>query len=352
MPTMTEPERGVTVGADTHADTHVGAVLDPLGRLLGTKEFPADHSGYEAFHAWSRSFGPITAAGIEGTGSWGSGLARHLAAKGVACVEVNRPNRQHRRRHGKSDTADAIAAARAVQSQQATGTPRGHNGHAESLRMIRVADRSAVKARTQAINQLRSLISTGPEELAGSLKGLTRKAIIKTAANYRPATGSYDPITTAKLAMRSLARRIQQLDIEIAELRVARDAVVKQTAPKELLDEPGIGASVAADLIIAIGDNPGRLASEQAFAALCGVSPVDCSSGRNQRHRLNRGGDRQANNALWRIVLVRLAWHQPTRDYMDRQLARRKTKREAIRQLKRYIARHIYRLLQQHPLTT
>ncbi len=352
MPTMTEPDNGVTVGADTHADTHVGAVLDPLGRLLATNEFAADQAGYEAFHAWSATFGPITAAGIEGTGSWGSGLARHLTAQGVKCVEVNRPNRQHRRRHGKSDTADAIAAARAVQSQEATGAPRGHNGNAESLRMIRVADRSAVKARTQAINQLRSLISTGPDELTATLKPKTGRAIVETAASFRPAAHRSDPITTAKLAMRSLARRIQQLDTEIVELRAARDTLVEQTAPPELLDEPGIGSSVAADLIITIGDNPGRLTSEQAFAALCGTSPVDCSSGRNQRHRLNRGGDRQANSALWRIVLVRLAWHQPTRDYMERQLAAGKTKREAIRQLKRYIARHIYRLLQQHPLTT
>lgn len=352
MPTMTEPIDGVTVGADTHADTHVGAVLDGLGRVLGTEEFAASPAGYEAFHSWSATFGPIVAAGIEGTGSWGLGLARHLAAEGVECVEVNRPNRQHRRRHGKSDTADAIAAARAVQSEQATGKPRGHHGNAESLRMIRVADRSAVKARTQAINQLRSLISTGPDELTSALKTKTRKAMIETAANFRPAPGRCDPITTAKLAMRSLARRVQQLDTEITELRVARDVLVEQTAPRELLNEPGVGPGVAADLIITIGDNPERVSSEQAFAALCGVSPVDCSSGRNQRHRLNRGGDRQANSALWRIVLVRLSWDQETRDYMARQLAAGKTKREAIRNLKRYVARQIWRILQHHPLTT
>lgn len=352
MPTMTEPGRGVTLGIDTHADNHVGAVLDPLGRILATEEFTANTDGYEALLAWSSGFGPINAAGIEGTGSWGSGLARYLANQGVKCVEVNRPNRQHRRRHGKSDTADAVAAARAVQSEQATGLPRGHNGNAESLRMLRVADRSAVKARTQAINQLRSLISTGPEELTATLKPLTRKEIVATASSYRPACDRYDPVTTTKIAMRSLARRIQQLDTEVQQLRITRDALVEQSAPAELLDQPGIGNAVAADIIITIGDNPQRLASEQAFAALCGASPVDCSSGRSQRHRLNRGGDRQANNALWRIVMVRLACHQPTRDYMDRQLANGKTKREAIRQLKRYVARHIWRTLQQHPLTT
>ena len=352
MRTMTELDGGVTVGADTHADIHVGAVLDPLGRVLGTEEFPASAAGYRALFEWSSGFGPIATAGIEGTGSWGSGLARYLAANDVTCVEVNRPNRQHRRRHGKSDTADAIAAARAVQAGEATAEPRGHDGNAESLRMIRVAARSAVKARTQAINQLRSLIATGPDELTGRLKGATLKVIVDTAASLRPAAGCHDTTTVAKVSMRSLARRIHQLDAEIEDLNETRDHLVELTAPAELLDQPGIGPAVAADLIIAIGDNPERLASEQSFAALCGTSPVDCSSGRQQRHRLNRGGDRQANSALWRIVLVRLAWHQPTRDYMTTKLAEGKTKREVIRQLKRYIARHIWRTLQHHPLTT
>lgn len=344
MTTMTEDRPGVTVGIDTHRDTNVAAVLDCQGRLLGTEAFPTTAAGHRALAGWAQGFGPIAAAGVEGTGSWGVGVTRYLTNSGVPCQEVNRPNRQQRRRHGKSDTADAIAAARAVQAQTAAGVPRGNDDLAESLRVNRVAHRSAVTARTTAINQLRSLISTAPDELRARLDGLAITKLVTATARLRPTNG-LDPLNATKTAMRSLARRVQNLDAEIASLAANRRELVTAASPPEFLAEVGVGDSVAADLLITIGDNPDRIRTEASFAALCGVSPVDASSGRQHRHRLNRGGDRQANRALWRIVIVRLRFHEPTRDYLERATASGKTKKEAIRCLKRYTARHIWRLL-------
>lgn len=350
MTTITHPNASVTVGVDTHSDNHVAAALDPLGRLLGTGSFPASGAGYRDLAQWARAFGPIDVAGIEGSGSWGAGLTRHLTKVGVECREVNHPNRQHRRRHGKSDTADAIAAARSVQAGQSTGIPRGNIGLIEALRVNRITHRSAIKARTQAINEIRSIITTAPTALHDTLHGLSITALIQRCANLRP-TSKLDATNTTKAELRQLARRVQYLDDEIAETRTRREHLVNAAAPPQLLAEHGIGHSTAADLLITLGDNPTRVTSEASFAALCGVSPVDASSGRQQRHRLNRGGDRQANQALWTITIVRLSSHQPTRDYMTRQLTRGKTKKETIRQIKRYLARHIWRLLQQHPPT-
>ncbi len=353
MATMTDPIPTVTIGVDTHKDTHVAAALDDVGRLLGTASFPTTLAGYRELYRWARSWGEVTAAGIEATGCYGVGLTRHLTSAGVCCVEVNRPNRQHRRRHGKSDTTDAIGAARAVLSGEATAEPRGNNGIIEALRVNRVARRSATKARTQAINQIRSLITTAPEPLRARFaspdgKDLSASALINIAAAMRPNRHAIDPINTTKTALVALARRARYLQEELDDLARQRQALIDTAAPAELLAEHGIGPAVAADLLIAFGDNPHRIGSEAAFAALCGVSPIDASSGRQQRHRLNRGGDRHANNALWRIATVRLAHHQPTRTYMTNALANGKTKREAIRNLKRYIARHIWRTLTTH----
>jgi len=346
MATMTETITGVTIGVDTHSEFHVAAVLDERGRELGTERFDANASGYKALIRWAASFGPITGAGIEGCGSWGTGLSRYSTGRGIEVIEVNRPNRQHRRRHGKSDAVDALAAARAVQSGEATASPRGNNGPIEGLRTLRIAIRSANKARTQAINQLRSVISTAPEGLRARFVGLSRKRLVVTAAALRPGAGT-DPTTITKTTLRSLARRITHLDTELAELSQHRRWLVTSYAPPQLLAEPGIGPAVASDLLIALGDNPERVRTEASFAALCGVSPVDASSGRQQRHRLNRGGDRHANNALWRIIMVRLATDPTTRDYLNNAVAKGKTKREAIRNLKRYTARHIWRILNQ-----
>lgn len=334
----------VYVGVDTHRDTHTVAVVDHLGGVHATASFDASPAGYQRATSWMSSFGTIVAIGVEGTGSYGAGLARHLNGCGHQVREVIRPNRQHRRRHGKSDTADAIAAARAVISGEASGKPRGGDGPIEAIRVIKRARDSAVKQRTAVTNQIHALIVTAPEPLRSQLEALTIVAVTNRAFRMRPADPT-NPTDATKHALRSLARRWRALTTEINEHDRVLAPAVTAISPPALLTEPGIGPCNAADLLITVGDNPDRITSEAAFAAICGVSPVDASSGLQQRHRLNRGGDRQANAALHRIVLVRLRYHQPTRDYMDRRLSEGKTKKEAIRCLKRHLARHLYKHL-------
>ena len=345
---MTETELEITLGVDTHKDIHVAAAFDSLGRLLGTGAFAADGIGYDGLFDWASAFGPVVAAGVEGTGSWGAGLARSLVEAGVEVIEVNRPNRQRRRLNGKSDPADAIAAGRAVLAGDATATAKAGTGAVEGLRMLCCARRSANKARTQAANQIHSLLDTAPEALRAELRDLPLRQIVARAARMRPNGSLADPLTTAKIALRSLARRFQDLDDERSALDQHIAELVELAAPGELLDQYGVGPHTAAALMIAAGDNPDRLHSEASFAALCGTSPVDASSGRQQRHRLNRGGDRQANHALWRIVMVRLAHDPTTRAYLERRIKDGKTKREAIRCLKRHVARDIARTLRRH----
>lgn len=331
----------VYVGVDTHRDTHTFAVVDHLGGVHATEMFDTDPAGYRRAISWMGSFGTIVAIGVEGTGSYGAGLARHLIAAGHQVREVIRPNRQHRRRHGKSDTADAIAAARAVINGEASGRPRGGDGPIEAIRVIKRARDSAVKQRTAVTNQIHALLVTAPEPLRSQLEPLTIVAVTSRAIRMRPADPT-NPTDATKHALRSLARRWRALTTEINEHDRVLAPAVTTISPPALLAEPGIGPCNAADLLITVGDNPERITSEAAFAALCGVSPVDASSGLQQRHRLNRGGDRQANAALHRIVLVRLRYHQPTRDYMTKRLAEGKTKKEIIRCLKRHLARQLY----------
>ncbi len=256
-------------------------------------------------------------------------------------LEVNRPNRQQRRRRGKSDPADAEAAARSVLAEQAIGTPKATNGVIEAVRLLRLARRSAVKARTQAANQIHSVIDTAPEELRAQLIALPTAARISRCSRLRPADVA-TPLGAAKLALLSLARRWSALDAEIDTLGTELGRLVAIAAPS-LVAVKGVGTEVAGALLSAAGDNPERLLSEASFAALCGASPIEASSGRNQRHRLNRGGDRQANCALFTVVLNRLTWDDRTRAYMARRTAEGKSKREVIRCLKRYVARELYR---------
>lgn len=340
MATMPDPTGYVTGGVDTHRDSHTAAALNHLGAVLGTATFPVTGAGYRQLLSWLGSFGPVNAVGVEGTGSWGAGLARHLRTVGVEVREVIRPNRQHRRRYGKSDPADAVAAARSVLNGEADGLPRGGTGPIEGIR-LKVARNSAVKQRTQAANQIRSVITTAPASLRASLEDKTLAQVARTAIGYRPGNPT-DPYQAAKLTLKVLSTRWQRLGKEITGLDTHLDALVPTVAPPALLDEPGIGTQTAADLLITVGDNPERIRSEASFAALCGTSPVDASSGLQLRHRLNRGGDRQANATLHRIIIVRLRYHQPTRKYMARRLAQGKTKKEIIRCLKRALARQVY----------
>jgi transposase len=338
------PAGCITLGVDTHADQHVAAALDPHGLLLGTHSIPTTTTGYAALLAWASDYGPIERVGIEGSGSYGAGLARFLRRHGLDVVEVDRPNRRMRHRQGKSDAVDAEAAARAVQAGTATDQPKAGNGRVEAIRTLRVARRSAVKARTQAAQQLHALVVTAPDVLRTRLRSLSLTALVETATRFRPSTCPQTPEAATKLALRSIARRYQTLTEEIAALDEQLDQLVREAAPA-LVAIKGVGTDTAGTLLVAAGDNPERLRSEAAFAHLCGVAPVPASSGKTQRHRLSRGGNRDANRALYLLAIGRLGWDERTRAYADKRTRDGKTKPEIIRCLKRYIAREIFRAL-------
>jgi transposase len=347
MTTIADAAVVVTVGVDTHRDVHVAAVLDAQGRLLATESFATTSSGHRRLERWAIGFGAVDGFGVEGTGSYGAGLARHLTSQGHRVVEVDRPNRATRRRRGKSDTVDAEAAARAVQAGTATATPKTRDGLVEAIRVLRVARRSAVKARSQAMHQLHSVVATAPDVLRDDLRHLRLACLIERCAGFRPADRR-DPLQATKMALRSIARRCQHLAAEIADLDTDLDVVVAEAAPN-LVALHSVGTDVAGQLLVTAGDNPDRLHSEAAFAHLCGVAPIPASSGTTDRYRLNRGGDRLANCALYRVVICRLRWHEPTRAYMQRRRAEGLSKTEIIRCLKRYVAREIYQELTQLP---
>ena len=347
MPTIADTGRPVTGGVDTHAEVHVAGMVDQTGRVLGTREFPATTKGYAAALAWMRGHGDLAKVGVEGTGSYGAGLARYLATQGIEVAEVIRPNRQARRRRGKSDPADAVAAALAALNGEASGQPKSGDGAVESIRALLVARRGAVKARTQAGNQLRSLIVTAPQMLREKLAGLPAPDRVKAAARFRPGDLA-SPAEAAKAAMATVARRHQALAAEITQLDTALETLLAHAAPAGFRNRTGVGARVTATLLVTAGDNPSRLRTEASFAALCGASPVDASSGKQRRHRLNRGGDRQANSALWRIVFTRMATDPRTQAYVARRTSEGKTTREIIRCLKRYVAREVYKALTNH----
>lgn len=332
----------VVGGVDTHADTHHAAVIDTAGRRLGDAEFPATPAGYTALLTFLVSFGVLLRVGIEGTGSYGAGLARFLRGQQVELAEVIRPNRQVRRMRGKSDPIDAYAAAATVLADPDLPVPKAADGTVEAIRQLLVARRSAVKARTAAQVQIKSLLITAPDPVRAKYRSVTDAALIAGLSRTR---GSDDTATDATLrALRSLARRHQHLTSEITDLDQALERLVTVTNPA-LAATKGVGPVTAAQLLVTAGDNPDRLRSEAAFAALCGVSPIPASSGKTTRHRLNQGGDRHANAALHRIALVRMTYEPRTRDYAAKKRAEGKTTKEIIRCLKRAIAREIFTLL-------
>jgi transposase len=339
----------VILGVDTHKDLHAAAVINPLGVVLSSEMFPTTEAGYRALLAWVGRFGTVRRAGVECTGSYGAALARHLRAAGVEVIEVNQPDKATRRRRGKTDTLDAESAARAVLSGRASGSAKAGDGPVEMLRMFKLAKSSAIKARTQTINQLKAVLISADPQLRETLSGLSNLLLVRRCTQLDIDTPC-DTTSAAAYTLRLLARRILALTSEIRELEQQITATVTSHTPR-LLTRPGIGPDNAAALLIAAGDNPDRLRSEASFAALCGVSPLEASSGRTSRRRLNRGGDRQANSALYRIALSRLRWDTRTRDYLTRRITEGKTRREAIRCLKRYIAREIYQIITSPPET-
>jgi transposase len=290
-------------------------------------------------HAWLAGFGELVRVGVEGTGAYGAGLARHLRGQGLVVIEVDRPNRQERRRNGKSDELDAIEAARAALSGRASGIAKTADGDVEAIRVLLVARRSARDVRIKYLNQIRHLGFTGPDELRERLRGVPPDQLARTAASLRPGAGIVMHAT--KLAIRTLGRRVLDLETDAQHLDRLIDELVRRTAPS-LLDVYGVGTHTAAILLVAAGDNPDRLRSEAAFAHLCGVAPLPASSGKVTRHRLNPGGNRQANHALWRIVFTRMSGDERTRKYVARRLGEGLTTREVMRVLKRYVARELY----------
>ena len=350
MESMPAAARTVTVGVDTHLDQHVAAVVDQSGQLLDTQRFSASTRGDVDLVAWAERFGPVQRIGIEGTGTYGAGLARFARADGLQVIEVDRPDRSTRRRRGKSDPIDAQAAARATLAGVAATTPKTRQGQVEMIRVLRVARRGALKARVAAAQQLHGVLSSAPEELRQPLLGLKTKAVVGACAALRPGPLT-SPTAATKATLRTLARRWRQLQAELDQLDSQLQMLVTAVAPT-LIALPGIGVDTAGQLLVTAGDNPQRLRSEAAFAHLCGAAPIPASSGRSDRHRLNRGGDRRANNALWRIALVRMRCHPPTRTYVQRRTNQGLSKLDILRCLKRYIAREVYQHLTSPPAPT
>ena len=310
-------EVGVVLGVDMHLDVHVAVALDELGRRLGEVGIPANTRGYEALVEWAEEFGPIISAGVEGTSSYGAGLARYLSRVGIKVMEVERPKRHQgssRRpgQNGKSDPLDAEAAARAVIAGDVAGEPKSGDGRVEMIRALRAARRSAVKARSQATNQLKSLLVTATDELRDRLRGLSTKDLVNTAIRFRPGALPQTPEEATRFALRSVARRYRSLSEEITELDAQLKRLVAEVSPV-LPTLLGVGTDHSATLLVVAGDNPERLKSEASFANLCGVAPIEASSGKVVRHRLNRGGNRDANRALHLICVVRMRHDQRTK---------------------------------------
>ena len=340
---------GVIVGVDTHKDQHVAVAINRLGARLGEFHVATTTQGYAALERWAMSMGEVNVFGVEGTGSYGAGLARYLISQKHHVIEVNRPDRSTRRRRGKSDTIDAEMAARAVLSGVARDLPKAGDDKVEMVRMLKTTKDSATKARTQAINQMKALLVTAPGELRESLRDLKTDKLVKRCAGFRPGPMT-TPIVTAKYALRSLAHRYNQLTQERVDIK-AELARLTEDIASALINTFGIGPDIAATLLITAGDNPERLRSEAAFAALCGVNPIPASSGKTNRHRLNRGGDRSANSAIYMIVIIRLKHDNRTKEYMERRISEGMTKSEVIRCLKRYVARELFSILKDHSHT-
>ena len=332
--------RKVIVGVDTHKHIHVAVAIDDRGARLGDLAVSADTGGYTQLESWAQALGRIDRFGIEGTGSYGVGVTSFLRRCGHRIVEVNRGDRRLRRNNGKSDTLDAEAAARSVLAGTATNFPKSADGTAEMIRQIKVARDTSRKGRTSAIICLKQIVVNSPAELRESLDAMGDKALLKRCSLYRP--GDIDDTTaSAKHTLRALAKRWFDLNDEIAEHDALLDTLTAQAAPT-LRDGYGIGADTAAEMLIVFGDNPERIKSEAAFAKLCGTCPIPASSGMTNKHRLYRGGHRQANAALYRTVIVRMRFHQPTIDYVARRTAEGLTKKDIIRCVKRFLAREVY----------
>lgn len=334
----------IVAGVDTHKDTHYAAVISVTGERLSAAQFPATNAGYRALTGFITGHGALLRAGVEGTNSYGAGLTRHLHEAGIEVVEVIRPARQTRRMRGKSDELDAYAAAHIALANNDTVTAKTGTGTVEAIRVTNAARRSAMKARTEVIVQLKSLIVTAPERVRAEYRDLSTSRLVTRLTGSRARVGDDEVASRTRTALKRLAVRYQQLDEEITGHDTDLAQLVDTLNPA-LVQAHGISTVTAAQLLITAGDNPDRLRSEAAFAMLCGAAPLPASSGKRTRHRLNRGGDRAANSALHSIAIVRLATDPDTRAYATRRTTEGKTKKDILRCLKRAIAREVFHLI-------
>jgi len=337
--------RRVIGGVDTHKDLHVAAVVDERDHVLETRCFATTRQGYRQMLAWMRSFGEVQRVGIESTGSYGAGLLRFIQKAGIEVLEVTAPDRHDRRRRGKNDDLDAQNAAHAAFAGRRTVSPRSRDGMVESLRVLKACRKTAVAARRVALQMIQNTIVCAPDGLRDVLRDMTRMQLIRTLGAWRPDLTRYRDVEAAyRISLKSLGRRYLELHDEIADLDAMIGAIVDELAPN-LVARNSIGHIGAAQMLLTAGDNPERLRSEASFAALCGVSPVPASSGKTIRHRLNRGGDRAANSALHIIAIGRLRTDPKTKAYVAKRIAEGHSKLDAIRALKRYIAREVFTLI-------
>ncbi|WP_250126354.1 IS110 family transposase [Chroococcidiopsis sp. CCMEE 29] len=344
MTQSTINSNSVLIGIDTHKDTHAAVAINDLGARFGDCIVPATPAGYQQLLEWAKTFGEIAAFGVEGTGSYGKGLSQFLRRQGLKVIEVSRPCRRGQQRlQGKDDLLDAEDAARQVLAGQATAIPKSDEGAVEMIRILKAARDTAVKAQTQVMVSLKAMIVTADAVLWAELEPLSTPQLIKACQHLE--VGTLDPpMATMRYALAAMAKRWTQLHKEI-EAHTQHLIKLTQAAAPELVQAFGIGTDTAAEMLLTFGENADRVQSEAAFAKMCGVCPIPASSGKTQRHRLNRGGNRQANAALFRVVIVRMRWHEPTKTYVARRTAQGLSKREIIRCLKRYVAREIYHLI-------
>jgi transposase len=345
---MLAEEVDFVVGVDPHRDAHALAIVNAAtGAVLFEAQVSASEGGYaQALRLAKRQAPGRRAWAIEGTGSYGAGLARLLTARGERVLEVGRIRRE-RRSYAKSDPLDALRAARSVLGEAQLASPRAA-GEREALRALMVARAGALAAKTAGLCQLRALLVTCPEPLRSELRSLTRARLLRRLGAVRPDRHRDAELRGTLIALRALARRVQALTAEERELQREIQALVAQLA-KTLLDEPGVGPIAAAQVLIS-WSHRGRFRSDAAFARLAGAAPIPASSGRVLRNRLDPGGDRQLNRALHTIIVSRRQNHAPTISYIERKTREGKSVREAIRCLKRYLARHLFRVLEAGPM--
>jgi len=337
---MAEKEKQVVVGVDTHKRFHVVTVISELGERLAFEHFEANAKGYDKALKWAKKHGSVLRAGIEATGSYGAGLTERFRKDDIEVFDVYRPDKQERRRRGKNDVEDSFQAAEAALAYIRCAVAKEKSGLLEAARMLEGAYELVVRQRTATMNLLRADITTLPAKMRERLEGLCRSELLKTCANFRISKGA-GAEEGMKAAVRHLARKVQAMDKEAADLEKQIEQCAKKLAPRTL-SLPGIGCHGTIRLLCSAGQNIDRLKSDAAFSMLCGTSPIPASSGNNIHLRLNKGGDRKANSVLYIMAINRIQRCEKTQAFIAKKMSENKSKKDAIRALKRYLAREVY----------